>query len=143
MLFAMSWISFAYYLQGLLSIAMASVAMCKGFKVTAIGCVKVPCYGKGLKQFHSYRVLHARVSSIILHVVAIDKGFKVIASRWIILGYYLQGFQAIAMALFAICKGFKAIVIVWITFGCYEQGFRVIAMALVAMRKGFKVTAIL
>ena len=40
-------------------------------------------------------------------LVAICKGFKVIAIVWIGFGCYVQGFQVIAMALVAICKGFK------------------------------------
>ena len=49
--------------------------MCKGFKVTAIGCVKVSCYGQGFSAI-----------SLILSVAR--KGFFDLLA----LGCYLKGF---------------------------------------------------
>ena len=54
---------------------MALVAMCKGFKVTAMGCVKVSCYGQGF-------------SAISLILSAARKGFF----DHLALGCYLKGF---------------------------------------------------
>jgi hypothetical protein len=62
--------------------------------------------------------------SMIMHVVAICKGFKSISIVRMSFSCCLQGFQVIGMALVAICKGFKVIIIVWTSFGCYLQGFQ-------------------
>jgi len=76
--------------------------------------IKFPRIGCYVQGFHS----------MILHMVAMCKGFKVISIVRMSFSCCLQGFQVIGMALVAICKGFKVIVIVWTSFGCYLQGFQ-------------------